>query len=469
MDAEESWMDTPVNFINLYTLTTTTIWLTMLWQEETHTHNTVTALILFSMVLIGEFGDRLLVVQLARVHVRRNRPRPIHHHHHSRAHSRAPSRHSSSSSNEEVDAEAAAAASEESPLLHNNRYPVFRGHRRRYDPAPPPRWSPFATVLTLLGGPPGAYLWFELSDRWGPRRGFVRRYRFVITFFTSVFRGLFIAAMVVSISIDPTNCNILIPVECKEDALRIIFAIVAIIISSITAVTDLLALILTFFGIRLGLQKGEEDEDEGEDEDDDDLEIANSPNTTPAERAKRLLTSIFSTVAHAFSRSSPQPRSPVTTLPSGYTNVSDLYAGNDEDVNERESQPGSPPSLDDITPPWATQGQEKKHSHGRRREWKVFRRAYSSSDAWVVPVGINPFAQDVVEGMAPAAAVDLLSDQDLVKDREAKEVLGEEGTSEVTRPWEEEDEEANGEDSELTPVQEFSADAETLSERTVTP
>ncbi|KAI8851420.1 hypothetical protein BC829DRAFT_125031 [Chytridium lagenaria] len=270
------WMATWT--INLYTLITSIIWLTLLFQEELRTHNTIISFILFTLVILGEFGDRILVIHLAHTHV-----------------------HNLSSP-------------ERTPLLF----------RRRYDPAPPPTWTTFASMLTVLGGPPGAYLWFEVGDRWGPRRGFVRRYRVVITSFTVLFRALFIVAMGVSLTIplDSSDCSIFLPIKCKEDALRIIFAFIAIIISSFTALGDLIALTLTLFGIKLGLQKGEADDDETD----------------------------------------PRPSAPP---------ISTSASESDDDVPD--ALPRSPPG--DVME--------------TRREWKVFRRAYSSSTEWVVPVGVE--------------------------------------------------------------------------------
>ncbi|KAJ3157508.1 hypothetical protein HK101_001411 [Irineochytrium annulatum] len=227
-------------FVNLYTLLTSVVWLVILWHRDSETHpNRIAATILFAMVLAGEFGDRIIVILLAKRHVKLNSPA---------MHSATPD--------------------DRTPLLHNHNN--HHSNHRLPHVGPrfsrltiPPTWSTVATVATLLGGPPAAYLWFELGDRRGPRRGFIRRYRFVITFSTSVFRGLFIAALFMSIppfNFDDPGCTP--DTECGSDRLKIIFAIIAIIISSITTVSDLFALLLTFFGIRLGLQKGEEDEDE---------------------------------------------------------------------------------------------------------------------------------------------------------------------------------------------------------------
>ncbi|KAJ3205488.1 hypothetical protein HDU67_008815 [Dinochytrium kinnereticum] len=187
--------------------------------------------------------------------------------------------------------------------------------------------------------------------------------------------------MVISLTIplDSSDCSIFLPIKCKEDALRIIFAIIAIIISSCTAIGDLIALTLTLVGIKLGLQKGEEDEDEADDDDNDSTRT--NLHQDPPPGLSPILQSL-----------SPITRSTLTTPPT---------SEDDDDVPDK--QPGSPPTLDGSS----------------RREWKVFRRAYSSSTEWVVPVGIDPIAQDVVEGRVPAVVVDLTEDRDLEEEGES--------------------------------------------------
>ncbi|KAJ3169714.1 hypothetical protein HK101_011438 [Irineochytrium annulatum] len=114
-----------------------------------------------------------------------------------------------------------------------------------------PTWPAAATILTLLGGPPGAYLWFEFGDRRGPKRGFIRQNRILIHLLTALLRVLFLVAFLLAIQSHISS----------QDSLKIATAALAILVSSFMIASDLLSLALLVCNFRTGIQAPVEGEE----------------------------------------------------------------------------------------------------------------------------------------------------------------------------------------------------------------
>ncbi|KAI8851415.1 hypothetical protein BC829DRAFT_124971 [Chytridium lagenaria] len=186
------------SLFNLFALATSILFLLYF---RTRSSTSSLAIILFTLVVIAELGNRFLTILLAFSYCAKRK--------------------------------------------HLPKCVVGRDGRERY----PPTWGWVATGVTVLGGPPAAYLWFEWGDRRGPKRGFIRQNRIIIRTCTAILRLLFITAFSVSL-----NKNL-----DRTDVIRIAIAVFAVLICSFLAAADLFSLLLLLINIRTGIQIPDDD------------------------------------------------------------------------------------------------------------------------------------------------------------------------------------------------------------------